>query len=384
MEGVRAVLRSCVARVGGLTAIVVLLLCAVLTLITHATSRKKKACPPVKEGMVEICESLDWAPARRRVFAAFQSFRTTFPHTLFHENNPRVKTKEMYQINTRGVELFTKSWFPETDPAKAIVCLCHGYGDTITFYLDGFARKLATAQYVVLGMDYEGFGLSSGLHGYIHNFDTIVDDVIEHYSTVTEQPELMGLPRFLFGQSMGGAVALKVLLKQQNAWNGAILVAPMCKIADDMYPPWLLVQILKVLVPMFPTWKLVPNRDVAGYGFRDIKKRKQTAYNVIGYGDRPRLKTALELLRATDDIEANLHRVSLPLLILHGAADRITDPSVSKALYQLASSSEKNLHLYEDAWHCILEGESDEIIHKVLGDIIVWLDSHCDTQVCNK
>lgn len=33
-------------------------------------------------------------------------------------------------------------------------------------------------------MDYPGFGLSEGLHGYIPNFDALVDDVIEHYSKV--------------------------------------------------------------------------------------------------------------------------------------------------------------------------------------------------------
>lgn len=33
-------------------------------------------------------------------------------------------------------------------------------------------------------MDYPGFGLSEGLHGFIPSFDRIVDDVIEHYSKV--------------------------------------------------------------------------------------------------------------------------------------------------------------------------------------------------------
>lgn len=33
-------------------------------------------------------------------------------------------------------------------------------------------------------MDYPGFGLSDGLHGYIENFDQLVDDVIEHYSKI--------------------------------------------------------------------------------------------------------------------------------------------------------------------------------------------------------
>jgi len=39
--------------------------------------------------------------------------------------------------------------------------------------------RLAQAQYLVVGLDYEGFGLSQGIHGYIQCFDTLVDDVVE-------------------------------------------------------------------------------------------------------------------------------------------------------------------------------------------------------------
>lgn len=41
---------------------------------------------------------------------------------------------------------------------------------------------------------------------------------------------MQGLPHFLLGQSMGGAVALKVHLKQPKEWDGVLLVAPMCKV----------------------------------------------------------------------------------------------------------------------------------------------------------
>lgn len=46
-----------------------------------------------------------------------------------------------------------------------------------------------------------------------------------------ENPEICNLPSFLFGQSMGGAVALKVHMKQPDAWKGAVLLAPMCKVS---------------------------------------------------------------------------------------------------------------------------------------------------------
>lgn len=72
-----------------------------------------------------------------------------------------------------------------------------------------------------------------------------------------------------------------------------------------------------------------------------------------------------------------MFQVSSPLLILHGAADRVTDPLVSCFLYENASSKDKTLKLYEGGYHSILEGETDDRIFTVLNDIILWLDSRC-------
>ncbi|MFQ6636265.1 hypothetical protein Gotur_013578 [Gossypium turneri] len=194
--------------------------------------------------------------------------------------------------------------------------------------------------------------------------------------SVKENPEFQTLPCYLFGESLGGAVALKMHLKQPNAWSGACLVAPMCKIADDMVPPWILKQILIVVANILPKQKLVPQKDLAEAAFRDIKKRELTPYNVIAYKDKPRLRTALEMLRTTAEIEQNLEKVSLPILILHGENDIVTDPAVSKALYEKASSSDKNIIIYKDAGHSLLEGEPDDMINRVFSDIISWLDEH--------
>lgn len=48
-----------------------------------------------------------------------------------------ISLQQSYERNSRGLEIFTKCWFPENRLMKAIVCLCHGYGDTCTFFLDG-------------------------------------------------------------------------------------------------------------------------------------------------------------------------------------------------------------------------------------------------------
>lgn len=76
---------------------------------------------------------------------------------------------------------------------------------------------------------------------------------------------------------MGGAVALKAHLKDSSMWDGAVLVAPMCKIADAMYPPWYLVQIMIALAHVIPKAKLVPHTDIAEIGFRNLEKRNRVS-----------------------------------------------------------------------------------------------------------
>lgn len=341
-----------------------------------------KLIEDVSEELNKIAqENMDFAPARRQVREAFAQVQQNLDHCLFKMAPLGVKTKESYETNSRGLEIFTKNWLPEALPLKGIVCFCHGYGDTCTFFFEGIAKKFAASGYGVFSMDYPGFGLSEGLHGYIPSFEELIDDVIEHFSKVKAQPEFKDLPSFIFGQSMGGAVALKVHLKQPLAWDGTILVAPMCKIAEDVTPPQQVLQALRLLSRFLPKQKLFPQKDISELAFRELKKRKMAVYNVIAYKDKLRLRTAMELLKTTAEIENQLNKVSSPLLILHGDADQVTDPSVSRTLYESSISSDKTLKLYEGGYHCILEGEPDERIFQALNDITSWLDVHCSKTV---
>nr|XP_048319201.1 caffeoylshikimate esterase isoform X1 [Ziziphus jujuba var. spinosa] len=350
------------------------------------TAKRKKRIDGVSEELNLIAsQNLDFAPARRRVRSAFVEVQQKLDHCLFKYNGlvgtgqfapTGIKTEEWYERNSRGLELFCKSWIPEQDlPIKGALCFCHGYGDTCTFFFEGIAKRIAAAGYAVYAFDYPGFGLSEGLHGYIPSFDELVDIVIEQYKKIKGRPEVKGLPHFILGQSMGGAVTLKVHLKDPLDWDGVILVAPMCKIAEDVKPPAPVLKVLTLMSRVMPKAKLFPQKDLAELAFRELKKRKMAVYNVISYDDQTRLKTAVELLKATSDIERQVEKVSVPLLILHGAADKVTDPLVSQFLYEKASSQDKTLKLYEEGYHCILEGEPDDRIFTVLNDIISWLDS---------
>ncbi|KAF8407809.1 hypothetical protein HHK36_006945 [Tetracentron sinense] len=345
----------------------------------NIVAKKKSAIEGVSEEMNLIAsQNKDFAPSRRLIRSAFVDTQQQLDHVLFKMAPNGIRTEEWYEINSRGLEIFCKSWLPEPGVRiKGALCFCHGYGDTCTFFFEGIAKRIAAFGYAVYAMDYPGFGLSEGLHGYIPSFDELVDYVIEHYTKIKGRPELRGLPRFILGQSMGGAVTLKVHLKQPREWDGVILVAPMCKIAKDVIPPEPVLKLSTLLSKVIPKAKLLPQKDLAELVFREPRKRKMAVYNVISYSDRMRVRTAVELLKATSDIEMQVEKVSSPLLVLHGAADKLTDPLVSKFLYEKASSKDKTLKLYEEGYHGILEGEPDDRIFTVINDIVSWLDSRC-------
>ena len=58
----------------------------------------------------------------------------------------------------------------------------------------------------------------------------------------------------------------------------------------------------------------------------------------------------------------------------------MTDPEVSRALYERASSTDKTMKLYPGMWHGLTSGEPDNNIDAVFADIIAWLDKRSDDE----
>ncbi|XP_057535921.1 caffeoylshikimate esterase-like isoform X2 [Amaranthus tricolor] len=223
-------------------------------------------------------------------------------------------------------------------------------------------------------MDYEGHGRSKGARCYIKKFDNVVNDCYNFFKSVSEQNEYRGKRRFLYGESMGGAVTLLLHKKDPTFWHGAVLVAPMCKISEKVKPHPVVINLLTRVEEIIPKWKIVPSKDVIDAAFKDPIKREEIRSNKLIYQEKPRLKTALEMLRTSISLEDSLSEVTLPFFVLHGEADIVTDPEVSRALYEQASSVDKTIKLYPGMWHALTSGEPDDNVELVFSDIVAWLD----------
>lgn len=155
---------------------------------------------------------------------------------------------------------------------------------------------------------------------------------------------------------MGGAVCTTLALQRPDMIDGMILEAPMLYVSDDLKPPWIIVQLFRhviIKIPGLKTWPVAPSKDILDRCFTDpalvAAARKS---NPICYESKPRLASAYALaFQATEWMESRLKDVSVPFLILHGDADVVTDPEVSKTLYINACATSKTLKMVPGGKH---------------------------------
>ncbi|CAM6088392.1 unnamed protein product [Calypogeia fissa] len=286
----------------------------------------------------------------------------------------RVENRQSYFKSSRGVKLFTQVWVPLDYPKpKAIICMVHGYGNNTRWTFQNTALLFTDMGYVAMASDLQGHGNSEGLKGYIPDVDGCTQDCLDFFHSVLETDEFRGIPKFLYGESLGGAICLLIHFKQPDQWNGAILAAAMCKISDNMKPRWPLPEILILLAYFFPTWAIVPTKDLVDKSVTHPWKRELARHNPGRYAGKPRLGTVAEFLRVTTVLESRLQDVSLPVLIIHGDEDVVTEPAVSVALYEKAKSEDKTLKMYKGMRHSLLQGETDENVAILVKDITSWL-----------
>ncbi|WZY87872.1 hypothetical protein YC2023_044607 [Brassica napus] len=246
----------------------------------------------------------------------------------------QVGYSEEFIENSRGMQLLTCKWFPVNQEPRALIFFCHGYAIDCSTTFKDVASKFAKEGFGVYGIEYEGHGRSGGLNVYIDDFDLLINDVYSHFSKIAEMGENPKKKKFLMGESMGGAVVLLLHRKKPEFWEGAILIAPMCK-------------------------SILPGPDIINLAIKQPHKRQE-------------VRTLL-----------TIGLVTMPFIVLHGEDDKVTDKEASKLLYEVASSNDKTLKLYPEMWHSLLFGEPLEKSEIVFNDIVQWMETRINTLQVN-
>ena len=275
--------------------------------------------------------------------------------------------QEEYQLKTRdGRILFMCSWQDSREP-RGMVGLVHGFADHGGRYRE-LVRQLTNERLMVFGFDHRGHGRSEGLRAYIPSYKYLLDDLNRFVDKVRH---LGGdKPLFLLGQSIGGCLLAHYAWSHPGPVAGVILCSPAIKVIRRHR---LLINLLgppaSLLMPM-----LVIPRFIHGFTAkrlsRDPKAVSDFERDPFVYHGPMRNRTGWELVRLMRSTVKNAERIELPLLVLHGEADRLADPEGSKLLFQKASSRDKHLHIYPSGYHELLKDVDRE---RVFEDILAWL-----------
>lgn len=243
-----------------------------------------------------------------------------------------------------------------------------------------FAIRLCNDGYVVFMMDVEGHGLSDGLHGCIHDFNSVVCDLSDYFLQSLQSHRLLDKPFFLYGVSMGGALAFNLCTipqcrELQSHINGVILSAPMVKISDKLKPPPVVIEIMRLVAKVIPLAPITPIEDILDKCFKIEKQKLRARNHALHYSMKPRLLTSLVMLQTTEDISARLSDMKHPILIVHGGADTVTCPELSKALYEKCTSKDKLIKIYPGCVHDLLNGEEEAQVDIIYGDMLQWMNT---------
>jgi acylglycerol lipase len=253
-----------------------------------------------------------------------------------------------------GIGLKGRLWSPLGAP-KGIIQVVHGLKDHGGRY-SGLAASLADAGFATAAFDLRGHGRSGGDRAWVRRFDEYsVDLDLEVQALRARLPEP---PLVLFGHSMGGAIAARYALDHPERLTGLVLSAPALRPpAGTRAGTTGVVRLVSVVAPHARIFR----PDVDGFS-RDRSVVEAMAKDPL-IDQRPvPARTAAELLRMMDSIRRDAPKLALPVLVLCGTADRVTDPAGSGEFVSRVSSANRRLVRLLGAYHDLLhEPEAPEL-----------------------
>ncbi|HAW07817.1 MAG TPA: alpha/beta hydrolase [Bacteroidetes bacterium] len=273
--------------------------------------------------------------------------------------------QEGYLKAPNASKVYYQAWLPETAP-KAILLIVHGLAEHSGRYMN-LVNHFIPLGYAVYGFDHLGHGKSDGPRVYIDRFQDFLDTIKTYFDMIQSwQP---GKPVYLIGHSMGGLISAIYLLEYQNDFAGAVLSGASVKIPAHISPVTITIgRVFSRILPKFGLIKL----EADGIS-RDENVVKAYVNDPLVCTGKITARLAGELLGATQRIMAEAEKITLPILILHGGADKLVESDASRWFHDRIRSTDKTLKVYPGLFHEVFnEPEHGAVLRDVEG----WIMRH--------
>jgi acylglycerol lipase len=264
-----------------------------------------------------------------------------------------------------GLRIHLRSWEPQLnakDRPRAVIAICHGVNSHSGQYV--WAAEAFTAKgYAVFALDLRGRGKSEGERFYVETVGHYVDDVSGMIKIAKQRyPDT---PLYLLGHSAGGVVACTYAVDYQDQIDGLICES----FAFQVPAPGFALAAIKGISHIAPRLGVLTlhMRDFT----RDPVALKALEADPLTKDEVQPAMTVAALVRADDRLYESFDKIKLPLLIMHGTADKATVCKGSEYFHSHAGASDKTLKLYEGHAHDLLNDIGKEDVVK---DIVNWME----------
>jgi lysophospholipase len=278
-----------------------------------------------------------------------------------------------------GLRLYT--WHRQHPEARAQIFISHGYAESTLKYRE-LAFTFYQQGYSVYVWDHRGHGWSDRVGPQKHSVDVLrFTDYSDDLGHLLKQlPQNSRLPTFLFGHSMGGAIAIDYMQRHPNRIQAAVLSSPLLRPRLRGLPVSLVTWLAKSLSHMhapdkcsvgsaqtaaeFWSFRLAGTRSRARF---DLFKNETMEADLRMAGPTNRwvittFETAAGLLAPE-----RMKQLQAPLFVATAGFDRLVRADAIQEFCARAPNCEP--HLYAESYHEIWN-ERDLIRNPYLDDVL--------------
>ncbi|KAJ4483587.1 Alpha/Beta hydrolase protein [Lentinula aciculospora] len=288
---------------------------------------------------------------------------------------------------------YTRTYLPSAGAPRALVVFVHGFQEHVGRYAH-IHPAIAESGVALWAFDQRGFGRTAldkenrsknsswgktGLSDQIQDVD---------WAVRTAREEVLGVPVFLMGHSMGGGEVLSFVTQQsygnsQHAetvasLTGVILTSPLIQ---QTVPASKALRWLAGKVAIISPYTLIPAAVSANDlshspEFNDACKKdpliKPTG-TLRGIGE---MFTEGEKLLATG---CHHWPKKIPVLFIHGDADRVTSVKATQKFFETIDAEDKQIIIYPDGFH-ELQNEPPDVRQKLVTDIVSFIQTRTSSR----
>lgn len=262
-----------------------------------------------------------------------------------------------------GAQLPMRRWLPG-GPPRAIVLGLHGFNDYSKSFETPGQYWATHSDIATYAFDQRGFGGAPN-RGLWAGHRTLARDIVT--ATALLRRAHPGVPLFVAGESMGGALAMIAAADFDLQADGLILLAPALR-----GRPYL------GAVPRFSLWllsRLIPWYPLTGQGVRVQASDNIEMLRALGrdplYIRETRVDSIYGLVNAMDAAIETPDRLEIPALVVYGARDELIPKKPTfDMIHRLSGRIGHRSAVYDGGWHMLLRDLKAEV---VMRDISAWI-----------